>query len=88
MPLSPGPRPFLLLELDLTESPAVPNSDDPLARLRARGRHQLGPILRALHESAADRRVVGLIAKVGGALPWAAMQELRLGVLAFAASVF
>lgn len=86
MPLSPGPRPFLLLELDLTESPAVPNSDDPLARLRARGRHQLGPILRALHESAADRRVVGLIAKVGGALPWAAMQELRLGVLAFAAS--
>ena len=38
---------FLLLELDLTESPAVPNSDDPLARLRARGRHQLGPILRA-----------------------------------------
>ena len=86
MPLSPGHRPSLLLELDLTESPAVPNSDDPLARLRARGRHQLGPILRALHESAADRRVVGLIAKVGGALPWAAMQELRLGVLAFAAS--
>ncbi len=59
--------------------------DDPLARLRTRGRHRLGPTLRALHEAADDRRVVGLIAKVGGPLPWAAMQELRLAVLAFAA---
>jgi len=86
MPVSPGHRPSLLLELDLTEPPSVPNADDPIARLRARGRHQLGPMLRALHEAAADRHVVGLIAKVGGALPWAAMQELRLGVHAFAAS--
>jgi len=76
----------LLLELDLTEPPLVLNADDPLNRLRARGRHQLRPILRALHEAGADRRVVGLIAKVGGALPWAVMQELRLGVGAFAAS--
>jgi protease-4 len=86
MPALPGHRPPLLLELDLTEVPAVPDPDDPLARLRARGRHQLRPILRALHEAAADRHVVGLIAKVGGTLPWAAMQELRLGVRAFAAS--
>jgi protease IV len=76
----------LLLELDLTEPPTVLDADDPLTRLRARGRHQLRPILRALHEAGADRRVVGLIAKVGGALPWAVMQELRLGVRAFAAS--
>jgi protease IV len=76
----------LLLELDLTEPPSVLNADDPLTRLRARGRHQLRPILRALHEAGADGRVVGLIAKVGGALPWAVMQELRLGVCAFAAS--
>ena len=82
----PGHRPSLLLELDLTEPPAAPDADDPLARLRARGRHQLRPILRALHEAAADPHVVGLIAKVGGVLPWAAMQELRLGVGAFAAS--
>jgi protease-4 len=82
----PGHRPSLLLELDLTELPAAPDADDRLARLRARGRHQLRPTLRALHESAADRHVVGLIAKVGGALPWAAMQELRLGARAFAAS--
>jgi protease-4 len=82
----PGHRPSLLLEMDLTELPAEVDSDDPLARLRARGRPQLRSILRALHEAAADRHVVGLIAKVGGALPWATMQELRLGVCAFAAS--
>ncbi len=86
MPVLPGRRPSLLLELDLTELPAAPEADDPLGRLRARGRHQLQPTLRALHEAAADRHVVGLIARVGGTLPWAAMQELRLGVRAFAAS--
>jgi protease-4 len=75
-----------LLELDLAELPAAPDADDPLARLRARGRPQLRPLLRALHDAAADPHVVGLIAKVGGALPWAAMQELRIGVRAFAAS--
>ena len=85
MPL-PGHRPSLLLELDLTELPISPGVDDPLARFRARGHHQLRPTLRALHEAAADRHVVGLIAKVGASLPWAAMQELRLGVRAFAAS--
>jgi protease IV len=82
----PGHGPSLLLELDLTELPADPDADDRFARLRARGRHQLRPTLRALHEAAGDRRVAGLIAKVGGVLPWAAMQELRSGVLAFAAS--
>jgi protease-4 len=86
MPALPGHRPFLLLEMDLTELPAEVDADDPLARLRARGRPQLRSILRALHEAAADRHVVGLIAKVGGTLPWATMQELRLGVRAFAAS--
>ena len=86
MPVLPGHRPLILLEVDLTEPPVVPDGDDPLARLRARGRHQLRPILRALHDGAADRRVVGLIVKVGGRLPWTTMQELRLGVRAFAAS--
>ena len=82
----PGHRPSLLLELDLVDPPASPDADDPLARLRARGRPRLRPVLRALHEAAADPHVLGLIAKVGGGLPWAAMQELRLGVRAFAAS--
>jgi protease-4 len=82
----PGRRPQLLLELNLTEPLVAPDPDDPLARLRARSRRLLRPTLRALHEAAEDRRVVGLTAKVGGLWPWAAMQELRLGVQAFAAS--
>ncbi len=75
-----------LLELDLTEMPVEQEPNDPLARLSSRGRHGLRTTLRALHEAASDPRVVGLIAKVGGALPWAGMQELRLGVRAFTAS--
>jgi protease-4 len=85
MPALPGRRTPLLLELDLTELPVDPDPDDQLARLRNRGRRQLRPTLRALHDAAADPQVVGLVAKVGGTLPWAAMQELRLGVQEFAA---
>jgi protease-4 len=79
----PGRRSPVLLELDLVQPPVVP-SGDLLDRLGARGRHQLRPTLRALHEAATDPQVRGLIAKVGGPLPWAVMQELRLGVQAFA----
>ena len=75
----------ILLELDLTEMPIEQEPDDPLGRLRSRGRHRLRPTVRALHEAARDPRVVGLIARIGGALPWAGMQELRQAVLAFAA---
>lgn len=82
----PGRRPQTLLELDLTEPLVTPDADDPIARLRARGRRLLRPTLRALHEAAEDRHVVGLIAKVGGMWPWGTMQELRRGVQAFAAS--
>jgi protease-4 len=82
----PGRRPQILLELDLTEPLVAPELDDPIARLRARGRRLLRPTLRALHEAAQDRHVVGLIAKVGGRWPWATMQEVRRGVQAFAAS--
>jgi protease-4 len=82
----PGRRPQTLLELDLTEPLVAPDADDPLARLRARGRRLLRPTLRALHDAAEDRHVVGLIAKVGGMWPWGTMQELRRGVRAFAAS--
>ena len=86
MPTLPGHRPAVLLELDLTEAPADPDPQDPLARLRSRGRRLLRPTLRALHEAGEDRQVVGLLVKVGRSLPWAAMQELRIGVQAFAAS--
>ncbi|HEY2300163.1 MAG TPA: signal peptide peptidase SppA [Jatrophihabitans sp.] len=73
----------ILLELDLSHVPVDPDPDDTLARLRSRGQHQLRPILRALHEAADDPHVVGLVARVGGKLTWAAMQELRIGVEAF-----
>jgi protease IV len=82
----PGRRPQTLLELDLTEPLVAPEADDPIARLRARSRRLLRPTLRALHEAADDRHVVGLIAKVGGMWPWGTMQELRRGVQNFAAS--
>ena len=82
----PGRRPQTLLELDLTEPLVAPEADDPIARLRARSRRLLRPTLRALHEAADDRHVVGLIAKVGGMWPWGRMQELRRGVQTFAAS--
>jgi protease IV len=82
----PGRRPQTLLELDLTEPLVAPEADDPLARLRARSRRLLRPTLRALHEAADDRHVVGLIAKVGGLWPWGAMQELRRGIQTFADS--
>jgi protease-4 len=86
MPKLPGLRPAVLLELDLTEAPADPDPQDPLARLRSRGRRLLRPTLRALHEAGEDRQVVGLLVKVGRTLPWAVMQELRIGVQAFGAS--
>ena len=82
----PGRRPQTLLELDLTEPLVAPEADDPIARLRARSRRLLRPTLRALHEAADDRHVVGLIAKVGGLWPWGTMQELRRGVQTFADS--
>ncbi len=85
MPALPGHRSPVLLELDLVVPPAMPSDGDLLGRLGRRG-HQLRPTLRALHEAADDPRVLGLIAKVGGPLPWATMQELRLGVRAFAAT--
>lgn len=86
MPSLPGRRPSLLLEVDLTAAPSTDAGQDPVARLLARGRPGLQPLLRALHRAAADPHVVGLVAKVGGPLPWATMQELHLGVRSFAAS--
>jgi protease-4 len=75
----------ILLELDLSTAPVELDPAEPLARLRQRGRRDLRATLRALHEAADDPRVVGLVARVGGPLPWPVMQELRAGVRAFAA---
>ena len=82
----PGRRPPVLIELDLTRPPVSPPTTDRLSRMASRGRPRLSDVLRTLHEASADPEVVGLVAKVGGPLPWATMQELRLGVRAFAGS--
>ena len=82
-----GHRPPVLLELDLTAAPVEVEPDDLLAKVRSRNRPRLRAVLRALHEAGADKRVAGLIVKVGGArLPWATVQELRAGLQAFAGS--
>ncbi len=86
MPGLPGHRPPLLLEVDLSAPLLAAEPDDPVGRVLTRGRTRLRSVLRALHEAGDDDRVVGLVAKVGGGLGWTTMQELRLGVRAFAAT--
>lgn len=76
-------RPPIILELDLTQPLVDPHPDDPLGPLLSRSRRQLRPTIKALHEAAEDPRVVGLLAKVGGPLSWAAVHELRRGLQAF-----
>src|SRR5581483_1735275 len=80
-------RPPLLLELDLTQPLVEAEPEDPIGKLRSRGKPRLSAVLRALYEAGDDDRVVGLIAKVGGtAMAPAIAQELRDGVRAFAGS--
>ena len=80
-------HPPLLLELDLSRPLIEHEPEDPLAKLRSRGKPRLRPVLRALHEAGSDDRVVGLVAKVGDTgMPLARAQELRDAVVAFAAS--
>src|SRR5271170_7054033 len=77
----------ILLELDLTQPMIEVEPDDPIAKLRSRGKPRLRTVLRTLHEAGEDPRVAGLIARVGGStMPLATAQEIRAGVRAFAAS--
>ena len=77
----------ILLELDLTQPLVEVEPDDPIAKLRSRGKPRLRPVLRALHEAGDDPRVAGLVARIGNPAPTLAqVQELRDGVAAFAAS--
>jgi protease-4 len=77
----------MLLELDLTEAPLEVPPADPLGYLQARRRPTLRGVVDALRDAADDRRVAGLVARVGGGgLPLARAQELREAVRAFAAT--
>ena len=77
----------ILLELDLSHPLVEHEPDDPIAKLRSRGKPRLRPVLKALHEAGDDDRVVALVAKVGDtAMSLAHAQEIRDAVGAFAAS--
>src|SRR3954468_2368681 len=77
----------ILLELDLSHPLVVQEPDDPIAKLRSRGKPRLRPVLKALHEAGDDPRVVGLVARVGDtSMSLAHAQEIRDAVAAFAAS--
>ena len=81
-----GDKP-ILLELDLAHPIVETEPDDPIAKLRTRGKPRLRPILRTLHEAGDDERVVGLVARVGAAgQTLAQVQEIRSAVAAFRAS--
>jgi protease-4 len=87
MPSLPHRHEPLLLELDLNRPLIETEPEDPVGKLRSRGRPRLKAVLRALHEAGEDARVVGLIARVGDVtMPLAIAEELRAGVAAFAAS--
>jgi protease IV len=80
-------RPGLLLEVDLTTAPLEVEPDDVIGKIRSRHRLRMRALLRALHEAGTDRRVRGVIVKVGGgSLPWATMQEIRAALQVFAGS--
>src|SRR3954451_18360130 len=77
----------ILLELDLSHPLVEQEPDDPIAKLRSRGKPRLRPVLKALHEAGDDPRVVGLVARVGDtSMSLAHAQEIRDAVAAFAAS--
>src|SRR3954464_11482831 len=76
----------ILLELDLSHPLVEQEPDDPIAKLRSRGKPRLRPVLRALHEAGDDDRVVGLVAKGGDTTrPLARAAELRDAVASCAA---
>lgn len=77
----------LLLELDLSRPLVEHEPDDPIAKLRSRGKPRLRPTLKALQEAGDDPRVVGLVARVGDTTTsLAGAQELRDAVAVFASS--
>jgi protease-4 len=77
----------ILLEIDLTQPLVEVEPDDPIAKLRMRGKPRLRPLLRNLHEAGDDPRVVGLIARIGAtATSLAQVQEIRTAVQAFKSS--
>lgn len=73
-----------VLELDLTGGVGEKRPDSLLARLRPSGGLVLRDVSDALRRAAGDRRVAGLIARIGaGGIGPAATEEIRAAVAAF-----
>src|SRR3954471_5371844 len=80
-------HPPMLLEVDLSRALVEHEPDDPIAKLRSRGKPRLRPVLRALHEAGDDPQVGGLVAKIGDtSMTLARAPEPRAAVAACAAS--
>ena len=74
----------VILEIDLEQGLAEYVPEDPFAKLIADEVHSLRDVVGALDAAASDDRVVGLLARWGGApMGFAQAQEIRDAVLAF-----
>lgn len=77
----------VILEADFDKGMSEYVPDDSLARVVMRERPRLRDISEALRKAAADERVKGFVARVGGpAMKLAQVQELRDAIIAFRAS--
>jgi len=77
-------EPHTVLELDLERPLAEHAADDPLTRAFVGGDHGLDELVAALERAAADDRVDGLVARIGGVdHGMATTQEIRDAVLEF-----
>jgi len=76
-----------ILELDLEKAFADGTSNDPIQKLLGNGGPSLADVVATLERAAADDRVVGLVARLGGqGSGMAATQELRDAISAFKAT--
>jgi len=74
----------VILEVDLEKRLVEYVPDDPVARIVSGRTPTMLDLIEALQRASADKRVVGLIARVGEAgLPLADVQEIRDAVIAF-----
>jgi protease-4 len=69
--------------VDLTEAPLTTPPGDPVAAALGRRRTSLRTLVDNLARGADDPAVVGVVAKVGAAMPLATAQEIRDAVIAF-----
>jgi protease IV len=83
----PGVPGRVILELDLEQELAEYVPEDPVAQAIHGRKPTVRDVVEALHRAAEDRRVLGLVARVGsGGLGFAQVEEIRDAVAVFRAS--